>query len=298
MRLLLEANGPFDYRHTWRYWRRVPGEIVDVFEDECYSRVLHVGDKDILVHVKPLERSRQKLEATCGELNPKETEELERMLCRVFNLALDLKSFYAFARDHELLFRATREMYGFRPPCFPTLFEGIVSTILGQQVNVRFALDVKRRLVERYGRTLNYEGMTHHCFPLPESFASASVNELRALLVSRQKAGYITGVARLFIEDKIDEEKVRAMTDEQILNSLMSIKGVGKWTAEYLMIRCLGRSSAIPAADTAMRAAFKYFFRLEQAGEEDVRRLSENWGNWKGIAGFYLRSTYHKTIDK
>ncbi len=298
MRLLLEADGPFDCGHTWRYWGRVPGEIVDVLEGECYVRVLRIGERDVLVRVRPLDRSRQRLEATCDSLTSGEREVLEGKLRRIFNLDLDLEGFYAFAEGDGLLSEAVKALYGYRPPCFPSLFEGLVCTIIGQQVNVRFNLDVKRRLVKQYGRVLSLGGREYYGFPSPADLASVSGEALRALLISRQKAGYITGVAKLFVEGKLGGEKVRRLGDEEALNCLMDVRGVGRWTAEYVMIRGLGRTSAIPAVDTGMRAAFTHFFKLEKAKEGDVRRLSEKWGKWKGLAGFYLRSAYYLKTDR
>ena len=77
--------------------------------------------------------------------------------------------------------------------------------MLGQQVNVRFALDVKARLVRRFGTTVTHAGRTYHGFPTPDALAAADAATLRALRISRQKARYITGIVQRVREGAITD---------------------------------------------------------------------------------------------
>jgi DNA-3-methyladenine glycosylase II len=84
------------------------------------------------------------------------------------------------------------------------------------------------------------------------------------------------------------------MRDEDALRYLMAITGIGRWSAEYVLLRGLGRTSVVPAAGTGVRAAFSYFFHEDRLAEDGVRRLAERWGGYKGLAAFYLRFAYYK----
>jgi DNA-3-methyladenine glycosylase II len=292
---LIDVEGLFNADYSQRYFCRVPGEIIDLFQNGKYMRVLSFEDKLALVSVRFLgETVNPRLEVSCENLNQENMKMIEQKLRRVFNLNLDLQKFYEFAVKDEILAPIAAEIYGYRPPCFPSLFEALVCTIVGQQVNVRFALDVKSRIVRRYSQALTLNGKTYYGFPTPEVIQSATVTEMRKLRVSRQKTRYITGVASLFLEGTLDEEKVSKMKDEEALSFLMRIKGIGRWSAEYVLIRGFGRTGVVPAVGTGVRAAFSYFFKKERLAEDEVRTLAERWKDYKGLAAFYLRFAYYK----
>ena len=293
--ILIDVKGPFNAEYSQRYFCRVPGEIVDLFQNGKYMRVLSFEDKLALVSVKFLGgTTNPRLEASCESFNQENIKRIKQKLRRVFNLNLDLQKFYEFAAKDEVLTPITAEIYGYRPPCFSSLFEALVCTIIGQQVNVRFALDVKSRIVKKYGQALTVNGKTYYGFPTPQALQSATAIEMRALRVSRQKTRYITGVASLFLEGTLNEEKISRMNDEDALNFLMKIKGIGRWSSEYVLIRGFGRTSVVPAVGTGVRAAFSYFFKKERLTEDEVRTLAERWGEYKGLAAFYLRFAYNK----
>jgi DNA-3-methyladenine glycosylase II len=121
---------------------------------------------------------------------------------------------------------------------------------------------------------------------------------MRKLRVSRQKAKYISGIAKLFVEGSINEAEIEKNNDEDVLRGLMEINGVGRWSAEYVMMRGLGRIGVIPAVGTGIRKSFAHFFGMKKAEEEDVRRLSGKWDKYKGLAAFYLRFAYYDHMYK
>jgi DNA-3-methyladenine glycosylase II len=291
----IDVGDSFDFRYTQKYFHRAPGEIVDRFEEGKYQRVLRIHDRIVFFVVKPIgQPPYHKLEVTCNTALSSEVTLAKERLRRIFNLDLDLEGFYRFAANDSLLSKVTKQLEGYRVPCFPSLFESLVCTILGQQINVRFALDVKSRLVKTLGCTVQFNGREYYGFPTPASLVDVGIEEFRRLRVSRQKAGYIQGVADLFLNGKFTEAAIVNREDDEILRRLMEIKGIGRWSAEYVMIRGLGKTGVVPAAGTGMRAAFAHFFGLQKATESDVRNLARKWKSYQGLAAFYLRFIYHQ----
>lgn len=298
-RFTIDVEDSFDFRYTQRYFRRVTGEIVDRFDGESYQRVLQIQERPVFLVAKPVgQPPHHQLEVTCNTSRSNDITRVENRLRRIFNLDLDLEGFYRGAANDTLLNQITRQFEGYRVPCFPTLFESLICTILGQQINVRFALDVKRRLVKKYGNTVLFNGREYYGFPTPASLVNVTVEEFRKLKVSRQKAGYIEGVANLILNGGLTESAIINLNDDEILRRLMEVKGIGRWTAEYVMVRGLGKASVIPAAGTGIRAAFAHFFGLQKATEEDVRRIARQWKSHQGLAAFYLRFAYHHRIKR
>jgi DNA-3-methyladenine glycosylase II len=177
---------------------------------------------------------------------------------------------------------------GLRPVLIPDLFETIVWAILGQQITVAFAAKCKRALVGRYGERAAVDGRTHQFFPRPEVLAEAREAELAALQLSRQKIRYVTGIAREVARGGLDLDALRKMEAEEVLERLQSIVGIGRWTAEYVLLRGLGHRDAIPAADGGLRRVIGRAYGLgRNATEEEVRRYAEAWRGWRGFAAFY-----------
>jgi len=167
----------------------------------------------------------------------------------------------------------------------PDPFEALVWAILGQQISVAFAARTKRALIEQYGESVEVCGRTYRLFPLPERLAALAPDDLRPLQVSRQKGAYITELAR----SGIDLEALRGLPDEEVVERLVRLKGIGRWTAEYLLVRGFGRPDAIAAGDMGIRAIVGRLHGLgRNATEAEVRALAEAWAPWRGYAGFYL----------
>src|SRR5215207_3518921 len=112
----------------------------------------------------------------------------------------------------------------------PSPFECLVWAILGQQITVAFAYKMKRALVERYGDSLEHEGRTYWLFP------EAAPGELRELQFSRQKSDYVRSLAALVAEDRVDWAELAGMPSEDAIKGLTALRGVGRWTAEYVLM--------------------------------------------------------------
>ena len=136
----------------------------------------------------------------------------------------------------------------------PSPFECLVWAILGQQITVAFAYKMKRALVERYGDSVEYEGRTYWLFPEAARLAEADPAELRELQFSRQKSDYVRSLAVLVAEDRIDWDEIAALPSEEAIKALTALRGVGRWTAEYVLMRGLGHEDVIPAADVGLQA--------------------------------------------
>jgi DNA-3-methyladenine glycosylase II len=160
----------------------------------------------------------------------------------------------------------------------PSPFECLVWAILGQQITVAFAYKVKRALVERYGTSITYDGRTYWLFPEAARLAEADPADLREIQFSRQKSDYVRGLAALVAEHRIPWEHLAAAPSDEAISALTALRGVGRWTAEYVAMRGLGHPDVIPAADVGLQAAIGRAYDLgRKATEQQVRALAEGW---------------------
>lgn len=212
-----------------------------------------------------------------------------------FDLDQNLGAFYQVANQDEVLKNLVRNYYGLRMMCIPDLFEAIVWAIMGQQINLPFAYTLKKRFVEQFGESLTFEGETFWLFPSFEKIATINVDDLRKLQFTARKAEYIIGIAKVMVTGELTKESLLQMKDEQqIKRALIKRRGIGPWTADYVMMKCLHNPSSFPVADVGLQNALRNLLKLERKPTiEEIEAYAANWEGWQAYATFYLwRSLY------
>ncbi|KMY52109.1 DNA-3-methyladenine glycosylase family protein [Peribacillus loiseleuriae] len=214
-----------------------------------------------------------------------------------FDLGQDLGGFYQVASRDKVLKKIAHKYYGLRMMCIPDLFEALVWAVIGQQINLTFAYTLKKRFVEQFGECLTFEGEPFWLFPSFEKIASLNVEDLRKLQFTARKAEYIIGIAKAMINGELTKELLlQKQDDQQVQKSLMLTRGIGAWTADYVMMKCLHYTSSLPIADVGLHNALKNLLGLEsKPTKEEIKELAEDWKGWQAYATFYLwRSLYDK----
>ncbi|QFT91122.1 DNA-3-methyladenine glycosylase [Bacillus sp. THAF10] len=212
-----------------------------------------------------------------------------------FDLEQNLEGFYEMARQDKVLKTLVHRYHGLRILCIPDLFEALVWAIMGQQINLTFAYTLKKRFVEQFGESMTCEGETYWLFPSFEKIALLDVAELRELQFTSRKAEYIIGIAKMMANGDLSKGLLFQKNEcHEIKKSLMTIRGVGAWTADYVMMKCLHLPSSFPVADVGLHNALKQLLSLENKPSiSEVQAYAANWEGWEAYATFYLwRSLY------
>jgi DNA-3-methyladenine glycosylase II len=217
---------------------------------------------------------------------------------QLFSTELDLSSLYDHFSDHEQLGSVLSRFKGLKLLTETDLFEAIIKIIIGQQVNLTFAGTLTERLIKLAGKEVGVGGDVFQIFPSPESTAKLTYEDLRQMQFSQRKAEYIIDLARMINDGQLDLEALWNKSDEEILQKLLPIRGIGKWTIECLLIFGMGRPDILPAADIGLRNAVRNVWKLqEQPSEEEVRRLAEDWQPWRTYITYYLWESLNQTPE-
>lgn len=161
---------------------------------------------------------------------------------------------------------------------FAALFDAIVS----QQVSVASADAIWARLAAA--------GLTD-----PDRVARASDEDLRACGLSRQKAAY----GRALAQAGIDFERLRQTPTDQVIQTLVAVKGIGTWTAEIYAMFSLGRADVFAPGDLALQESMRRLFELEaRPNEKQARAISEAWSPWRAVAARLLWAYYRVSTDR
>ncbi len=212
-----------------------------------------------------------------------------KALYRLFALDVDLSTFYQHAAHDPSLAVIIERLSGARMVRDSDLFSSVISSIISQQLNLAFAARLKRRLWNIAGEPLQVEGEHLYADPSPEAIARLDYGTLRAMQYSQRKAEYVIDFARSVVDGRFSLERLQRMDDEEAIAYLSSQRGVGRWTAECVLLFGLGRPDLLPAKDVGLQRAMQQCYHLpDRPGEQGVRQLATNWHPWSSWYTYYL----------
>src|SRR5579859_2256438 len=290
----------FSYPECRWYLDRNYDDCMHTVTDGKVIKAIRVDDQPVLFRISA-DDMRLRVEIIGGgdgksrDNGKKVLDHLEAYVRRWFDLEKDLRPFYdLLSRDKKMAYMPG-EFRGLRLMGIVDLFEALCWSIIGQQINLRFAFTLKRRLVERYGRSIQHEGAAHYLFPDFETLAEAEIADLRGMQFSESKAKYLTGLAGIFANGELSREILEELPDfESRQKALMKHKGIGIWTANYCLMKTLRDPSCIPYGDTGLLTALaNHGIIRERTEREKIDRFFRKYAGWESYMAFYLwRSLY------
>ena len=297
----LQPTPPYNFDLQWKFYSSSKEPQPEIYKDGIWRRAFKIGDRLVPVKITSIGTvEKPKLQVNIfSKLDVKEKKYLADKIADIFRLRDDLRELYNFMDKDEILLDIKNKLYGLRPPGIgASIFEGMVRVIIQQQISLRVAYVVTGELVRRFGEKIEINGEPYYDFPSPEVLANVDESKLRECKLSRQKARYIKELV-LKVADRYDLEKIRKMNNDEAIEELMKFKGIGRWTAELILITTLGRMDLCVPDDLGARKAVSYFYfdgKL-QSGDA-VRKFTERWGKFKGWIIYYLICAYNMEKQK
>ncbi len=282
---------PFDFELTACYHTYFQARSgADNMGEGIYQRLLDLNGRLALVSVRSagsvdapvlaLELQGEALEASDEHIA---AAQVQWML----GAEQDLAPFYRQAEIEPEMQGLVNQFRGLHLPRTATLFESLVLAVLGQQISASVARMMRTLVIERYGATAEFDGVLYYAFPRPEEIASSTPDELRTLKLTQRKSEYIHGLAREALQPAWRE--LQQLPDDEFVRRLVSLRGIGKWTAQWALVRGLARPDALPLGDLALRRGVSNLFRDGEAvNDAEVEQLAERWRPWRSYATAYL----------
>lgn len=290
MILHLTAKRPFSFAHTIRRVKRYENILYQELDD-TYYRVFTVGEKQVIVGTRAGKDNQLEVE-TDQSLLDKEQKELVRQLIHSYQLDWDLSPIQTRWSKDSPLHTLVKEREGMRILLDPTLYECLIKTIISQQVHTKVAQMMLSRFLDKIGEKIHFRGTTLLAFPSAEKVAQYAYEDLQALSFSRRKAEYILDLSRSIVEGTLDLENLGELDDSTLIKRLIQERGVGRWTAECLLLFGYGRRSMLPAADIGLRNAVRDRYHLDhQPTEKEVREIAQEWTPYESYLTFLFWDT-------
>ena len=158
----------------------------------------------------------------------------------------------------------------------PDLFSALINSIVGQQISAKAAITVWNRVQECIGVIT------------PESINAASAESIQQCGLSNRKAIYIKGIGEAIMEGRLDLSELHELSDNEIIELLSSLNGIGKWTAEMLLIFSMERPNVVSWGDLAIQRGMMNLYGLKTLTKEQFAKYLKRYSPYGSVASLYL----------
>lgn len=276
---------------VWALKRR-PHYVVDRWDGKTYRRVLAMGGQPVEAAVTqdgPLQKPHLHVEVRGDRCVPGTREKVTRALELLLGIRVDLSNFYAHAGQENRLHLFAARFMGFKPPRFLSIFEALLNAICCQQLTLTLGLRFLGGLTEIFGASYQDGNAQWRAFPGPEDLRGADPQKLRALGLSGNKVTSLLEAAEVCAAGALQEESLSPLADDALRARLCQLRGVGRWTAEYVMLRGFGRLNIFPFSDSGALNSLRRWLKLNgKLDQKTVEGLLRRWSPYAGLVYFHL----------
>ena len=266
--MLLEIPAPYDFALSTARFRDFGTDGATVLHDDGLHRV--VAGREVRVTA-----------AARGVALEPAGEDAASEIGRLLGVPFDLQAFREWAAGEPVLGPIVEALSGFRPTLNPQPFEALVVAITTQQISLRAAAAIRGNLVRAYGvrHEIAWE------FPTRERIRELRPRHFTPLGFSRAKAEYVLELAH----SDLDFAGLAELEDDEVIARITSVRGLGRWTADWFLARHLARPRAWPAGDLGLRKAVSTFYAAGRPlSIEEVRRMSERFAPFENLSAQFL----------
>ncbi len=294
MKTAIPLPKEFNWNECLTFLGRSANECLHIIDNNKLRKLLRVNDDLLLLEIST---SNNNLEIEYLNFCPNDLtcKAAKEYVIEWFDLQTDLKPFYSWASKNSLMKPLAKKYFGLRLIGIPELFEALCWAIIGQHINLPFAYSLKKKFVETFGEKIIYDANDYWLFPTPEEILNVSVDDLMKLQFTGKKSEYIIELAYKINNDELpNKEELKSMDYTEAKESLLKLRGVGEWTADYVLMKCLRYPAALPAADVGLHNAIKNNLKLDSKPDKNkINQIAAEWGEWKAYSVFYVwRSLY------
>lgn len=160
-------------------------------------------------------------------------------------------------------------------------YQSLVESIISQQLSVKAAATILKRFRDLFTAD----------FPSPEAILTKDIETYRAVGLSRQKAAYIRDLAEKVLDGTVKFDHLDTLTNQEVIDELIQVKGVGVWTVHMFLIFCMGRFDILPTGDLGIRNGIHKLYALQERptdGEIEAIARTNNWHPYESIASWYI----------
>jgi DNA-3-methyladenine glycosylase II len=288
----IDLESPFRLDLSVWAMRRRSVNTIDRWDGTLYQRALVLDDDVVGLSVtQPMLRERRHLDVDFSGhgLGGEAEEDLRAGIESMLGLRVDLSGFYRMAAADRLIARLVARFVGLKPPRFPTVFEGLINAVACQQLSLEAGLSLLNRLTATYGQAVSKDETSLRAFPRADDLVGLESQALRELGFSLRKGVTIIELSRAVAMGHLDLDGLDGLADDEVISQLTSFAGIGRWSAEYVLLRGLGRLHVFPGDDVGARTNLARWLGLERPLDYGgVGQVVSRWQPYAGMIYFHL----------
>ena len=282
----LPVQEAFNLEATVRLLQRRPANRVERWHGGGYVRLFVTSEGPRRVRVWNAQTTAEpdvRLDILDGEVSPATAGALVATVRWMLGLDLPAAPTGWLIEMEPRLAPVATAMQGFRPPCFPDLFETFAAVIPFQQLSLDAGTAIVGRFVEAFGVTVTHEQQQWFAFPAPETVADASTEALRATGLSRAKAASLQAIARLSVDGTLEAMRLDALATDDALRALRDLPGIGPWSAGLVLLRGLRRMDVFPPGDVGAARSLTAILKLpDLLTPAEANTIADRFGERQG----------------
>jgi DNA-3-methyladenine glycosylase II len=285
--------GPLDIPASLELFRSNGDDLMDRWDGATLIRTLPVGTQHV-AYACTVRGTREEPSLQVVLEDTRWKTQVEQAILTMF--VHPPASFVRLLQTDLVIAQLEKNYPGLRPVLQFDLFAALVRSISAQQVNLRWATTTRRRLAEVFGEKHLVNGQPVYSLHA-NRLAAVSPADIRALQFTTRKAEYIIGVAQEIANGDLSLADLTQLSNEEVTERLTSLRGIGRWTAEWLLARTFGRPCVV-AGDLAIRKAVGWAYPgTSLPSEHEVRERTSHWGSSAGIAQVLLLRGWSHTAS-
>jgi DNA-3-methyladenine glycosylase II len=286
---LLQAVPPFRLDLTVWALRRRQRNLVDNWDGQTYSRVFFIERESIKISVTQSDQKIPELVVSTHQSISKEKgQHLSLLLTHVLGLDINLNGFYDFSKKDIHLKPLVEKYQGMKPPRFPSLFETLCNAVACQQLSLDAGISLLNHFSQAFGPHVCDQKNTLYAFPEPQVIKLQNPLDLKQVGFSLRKSETIIQLAHSICHKEFLPEP-DILTDDELIGSLSSLKGIGRWSSEYALLRGLGRVHLFPQDDVGAQKNFQRFLHLRgEINNLKMQKIIKRWYPYAGLVYFLL----------
>lgn len=286
IQISLKPPVPFTLKHIKRVYASRSDSSCLWINDALYLVLLNKNNDPLLIKIEEFGTPNQPVLLVT---TPSDFDCIPK-ISHLFSFQDDLKSFYFTIRSDPVMNQIVNQYYGTHIFHARSFFESAVIAILEQQISVQAANKIRGRFINQFGRgPIQFEGIAFRAFPTPHDLLESSIDDIRSIGISMNKARAIHNLAQCLAEGSFQIQSLSPHFKDFSLKRIMALKGIGLWSAQYILTMGLAWSDVIAHGDLGLRKAISHYYKEGQpVSVEESHNFFKRFIPWRHIVGYYF----------
>ena len=279
---------PFNLLRTVAILRRRPSSLTDIVSGECYIRALPASLSPAPLLVRQINPTTLEIDIPGQTLDGAARQHIVDTLEKTLDLSFEMTALRGAVERVGVLSELAQHVDGMKPPRFESLWTALLSVVPFQLVSLDAGIAVLNRVITLCGTRVDSELADVYQFPSPHEFLATTESELRTCGLSYAKIRTLRSAAEELCTRHLTDDMVESLDDEAAIRLLTKMPGIGRWSAQVILLRGFRRLGQYPAGDSGATRTLNLYLRSQGLPASSAEAILADMGEWRGYLYYLL----------